>query len=88
MRYSIQFLKRAERDLAALPERDRIRIARRIEELSENPWAPGAVALKGAFPNHYRLRVGDYRVIYQVEKKVLVMVVVRIGHRREIYRRL
>lgn len=44
------------------------------------------IAREGELSGHYRIRVGDYRVIYQIQTKVLIIVVVRIGHRKEIYR--
>lgn len=86
MRYSVQLLKRAEKDLAALPKQDRLRIAARIEELSSNPRPHGAEPLKGELSGHWKFRVGDYRVVYQIQDDVLVVVVVRIGNRREVYR--
>jgi len=86
--YTIKILEKAERELAAVPAKDRKRIALHIDELVDNPYPSGAQQLKGAFKNHFRIRIGDYRIIYQIENKVLTIVIVRIGHRREVYRKL
>lgn len=68
-----------------LPKQIQERIEKGIDSLAVNPRPPGAKKMKG-FENMYRLRVGDYRVIYQVEDDVLTVLVVRVGHRRDIYR--
>jgi mRNA interferase RelE/StbE len=86
MAYEIRILNRAERELAAIPAKDRTRIGKRIDALADNPRPAGARPLKGEFVGHFRLRVGDYRVIYQIRDEVLIVVVVRIGHRKEVYR--
>ena len=59
----------------------------RIESLKTDPFPRQAIKLSDT-ERLYRIRVGDYRVIYKVEKKVLLILVVRVGHRREVYRRL
>lgn len=86
MRYSVQILKRAEKDLAALPQQDRLRIAARIDTLARSPRPNGSEPLKGELSDCWKFRVGDYRVVYQIQDDVLVVVVVRIGNRREVYR--
>jgi len=87
MKYTIQFLKRAERDLAALPTAERARVLEAITALSVQPHPPGVKALKGRLKGHFRIRVGPYRIIYQIQSEVLVVMIIRIGHRREVYRR-
>ena len=84
--YRIQFQRDAERELTSLPARDRVRVAARIEALADDPRPHGAKKLSGV-DDLYRIRVGDYRVVYQVQRRVLLVLVVRIGHRREVYRR-
>ncbi|MCK6573208.1 type II toxin-antitoxin system RelE/ParE family toxin [Myxococcota bacterium] len=64
----------------------RSRIAAVIEGLAVTPRPVGVKALQGALAGHYRLRVSDYRVLYKVENDVLIIVVVRVAHRREVYR--
>lgn len=85
-RYSIQILPGAERALAALEKPLRLRIAARIDALATNPRPPGIKKLHDQ-DNAWRLRVGEYRVIYEIQDRRLVVVVVKVGHRREIYRR-
>ena len=75
----------AKRQLESLPEQTRNRIDKRILSLGENPRPQGSVALKGV-TGLCRIRVGDYRVIYKIQDKDMVVLVVRIGHRSEVYR--
>ena len=87
MTYTIEFLKTAEKELAALPQDAQRQIARKIEALRENPRPPG-VKLLHATERFYRLRVGDYRVIYLIEGRRLVILVIKIGHRKDVYKNL
>ena len=68
-----------------LPDAPPSRLREAIDALAENPRAPGNVKLQGE-GELYRVRVGDYRIVYQIQDAVLVVLVVQIGHRREIYR--
>jgi len=86
VRYTVEVLPSAQRELAALPKDVQRRIANRIDALREDPRPPGTRQLQGE-DRLYRLRVGDYRVIYSIEGRRLVVVVVKIGHRREVYRK-
>jgi mRNA interferase RelE/StbE len=83
--YSIQILPSAERDLAALDKPLRQRIAARIDALADNPRPSGVKKLQGS-ADTWRFRVGDYRVLYQIRDQQLLVLVIKIGHRREIYR--
>jgi len=85
MPYSIQFTSRARRDLEGLDRAAQLRLRTHIDRLAANPIPAGAKKLHGGEP-YYRIRVGDYRVVYQVYGKQLVVVVVKVGHRKEIYR--
>ncbi|OFW08633.1 MAG: hypothetical protein A3G20_01040 [Acidobacteria bacterium RIFCSPLOWO2_12_FULL_59_11] len=87
MAYQVSILPAALRQLAKLPKPVQKRIQEQIDTLTDNPRPHGVKALEGQ-QGLYRLRVGDYRVIYQIEAERLTVLVVRIGHRREIYRRL
>jgi mRNA interferase RelE/StbE len=60
------------------------RILQALVKLAESPRGPGIKKLTGA--NHYRLRVGDYRIIFEIQDERVVVLVVRIGHRRDVYR--
>jgi mRNA interferase RelE/StbE len=84
--YTVELKPAAVRDLKAIPERDRKRIKTRIDALAENPRPHGVKALQGG-EGYLRLRAGDYRIIYTVLDQVLLVVVIRIGNRREVYRR-
>jgi mRNA interferase RelE/StbE len=85
MTYRIEFRPAAMRELAKLERLTRRRIAATLESLAKNPRSPAAEKLKGH--NHrYRVRCGDYRIIYEIEDRVLIILVLRIGHRREVYR--
>jgi mRNA interferase RelE/StbE len=83
--YSIEFLPTALKELSKLPLEVQQRIADRIDELKTNPYPPGIKALKNG-DGRLRLRVGDYRVIYRIEADNLVIIVIKVGHRRNIYK--
>jgi mRNA interferase RelE/StbE len=83
--YRIEFTPRAVRDLKSLDRQIRARIANRIDALAENPRPQGVKKIEGE-EELYRLRVGDYRILYQVKAKVLLVLIVGVGHRREVYR--
>ncbi len=87
MPYRIEFAPKAERDFKALDKPIQSRLARRINSLAENPFPQGIRKLAGE-DTLYRLRVGDYRIIYQVQGKRLVILIVGIGHRADVYRGL
>jgi mRNA interferase RelE/StbE len=83
--YQIAFAPAAQRELASLGPPTRRRIARRIEALGTDPRPPGAEMLKGG-EGVLRIRVGDWRVIYVVRDDELLVLVIKIGHRGEVYR--
>ena len=84
-RYEVRLARRAVRSLEDLQRRDQQRIRAAIDLLAENPRPPSCVALQGEV-GVYMVRVGDYRIVYEVLDQVLVVQVVRVGHRREVYR--
>jgi mRNA interferase RelE/StbE len=84
-RYSIHLAPSAERDLAALDKPIQRRVVARIDSLSDNPRPAGVKKLQGE-PNAWRVRVGDYRIVYTIENDLLVILVVKVGHRRDVYR--
>ncbi len=87
MLYRVAFSRTADRQLEALPENVRLRVSAHIEALAENPRPVGAKRLAGPRVL-YRLRIGDYRVVYDIQEDVLVVLVVALGHRKDVYRRL
>ena len=86
MAYAVFLKPAALRELRKLPEDIRRRVAARFDALVGDPRPAGVERLQGE-ADLYRVRVGDYRIVYQVESKALVVLVVRIGHRRDVYRR-
>jgi mRNA interferase RelE/StbE len=85
--YRIVFKPSVERDLRALPKQVVARVLKRIEELKELPLSRQSVKLESA-ENLYRVRVGDYRIIYGVDSDLGQVIVHYVRHRREAYRRL
>lgn len=84
-RYEVKIARRAVKSLARLPRREQQRIRAAIDLLADEPRPPGCVALKGE-DRAYRVRIGDYRIVYEVHDDRLVVLVVRVGHRRDVYR--
>lgn len=85
MAYSILFAPPAERQLRALAESVQKRIVKRLKSLRENPRPQGVKKLAGE-DDLYRIWQGDYRIIYMIRDKELIVLVVKIGDRKEIYR--
>jgi mRNA interferase RelE/StbE len=83
--YRIVFKESARRELAALPIAVQKRLDARLVALADNPRPAGVKALQGQ-KGLFRLRVGDYRVIYHIHDEQLLVLVIKIGHRREVYR--
>ena len=84
-RYRIEFTPRARRDFRSFARDIQERIDVRILALTENPRPAGSKKLEGQ-EGLYRIRAGDYRIVYSLHEDVLLVLVVRIGHRREVYR--
>lgn len=82
--YELSILPSALRSLSRLDHPIRKRVATKINALAENPRPQGAMKLVGS--EHWRIRIGDYRVVYDIEDAQLIVLVVEVGHRREIYR--
>ena len=82
--YRVLIRRSAVKELEAVPPKDRRRLAKRIAGLGEDPRPPGVQKLSGE--EKYRLRPGDYRILYEIVERDLIVSVVRIGHRREVYR--
>ena len=85
MSYSIRIKGSAARELEKVTQPDRLRIVNAIDLLAENPFLGNV--LKGDLRGLRRLRLGDYRVLYEARRDDLVVLVVRVAHRREVYRR-
>jgi len=84
--YQVTFSPRARREIQSLPRAAQVRIAPRIAALADELRPPGVKKLSGE-AELYRIRVGDYRVIYAIEDVELVVLVVMVGDRKDVYRR-
>jgi len=80
-KYRLAFKNSVAKDLRSIPNVDIQRILERFDELASNPRPLGSEKLSGQ--ERYRIRQGDYRIIYEIDDDVLVVVVVKVGHRRE-----
>jgi mRNA interferase RelE/StbE len=85
LNYRIQVKRSAAKALKKIAKADQKRIADKIDSLAENLPNPDITKMKGNNPFH-KIRVGDYRIIYEVQEDVLLILVVKIGHRKDIYR--
>lgn len=83
-KFEITFRPSVTKDTKAIPSHDLKRIIDRINLLADDPRPPGSTKLSGK--EYYRIRQGDYRIVYEILDNRLVIVVIKIGHRREVYR--
>ena len=84
-RHKLEISRTAERQLRRLPADDRRRVARAMVALGDEPHPPGSRKLTG-YDDVFRVRVGVYRIIYSVASRTLVIIILKIGHRKDIYR--
>lgn len=84
-RYSVEFSRTAKKQLLAQDRESQDRILRAIDGLTRNPHPQGCRKLHGSHDT-YRIRVGRFRVVYQIEARRLVVLVLKLGHRKDIYR--
>jgi mRNA interferase RelE/StbE len=85
-KYTINVLPSAARDLGQLPRPISRRVGRAIDSLADDPRPRGCEKLKVGTGNEYRIRVGDYRILYKVDDDEHLVLIVRVRHRREVYR--
>ena len=83
--FLIKFKKRAALELRKLPVAILKRTAKSIDGLSKNPRPKGSKKLRGSDENMWRIRIGDYRVIYVIEKTIKVVNIRKVGHRKDVY---
>ena len=84
-RYSLEVSATAERQLKRLPRRDLARVVDAIQALGDRPYPPGCRKFSG-YGDVYRIRVGVYRVLYSVDRGRIVVVILKVGHRKDVYR--
>ena len=87
-RYQVKFTKSARKEFQRLPDRIQGRVVEALSFLAEHPYTEllQIKKLRGV-DELYRIRIGDYRLVYIIEIDELIVIVIKIGHRREIYRR-
>ncbi len=83
--YRLLIKPSATKEIEAAPKKDRLRIIKRIQDLSTDPRPPGCEKLSG-HEDKYRVRQGAYRIVYSISDTELVVCVVKVGHRKEVYR--
>lgn len=83
-RYRVIVKKAAEKAIDSLPSKIRTRIVIAINDLGDEPRPDGCK--KMSLDARYRIRIGDYRIVYEIEDEILLVLVVRVGHRRDVYR--
>jgi len=86
MTYTIITPKAVQKQLDALPNDVYDRIAEKIEQLAEDPRPDGVVKMKGS-DHEYRIRIGDYRVRYEIDDKELIILLLQCKHRKDVYRK-
>jgi mRNA interferase RelE/StbE len=84
--YKIIFAKGAQRALLRLPKNSAVLVRQKLEQLAVDPYAPNTNAMKLQNRSGYRLRIGDWRVIYEIRNDELVILVLKIAQRGEVYR--
>lgn len=84
-RYEVKLVPTARRVLLKLPARIRAQVAEAVGALAAEPRPPGCKKLAGN-ADYFRIRVGDYRVLYEVREREILLLVIKIGHRRDVYR--
>ena len=87
MTYRIEFRPSALREMRRIPRPFRLRLMTAVAALASAPRPPGSIRLQGPEGFH-RVRVGDYRIVYLIQDRVLLICVVRIAHRKDVYRGL
>lgn len=87
MKWKVSLRPRAQKEFQKLPKSLQARVVSRLERLAEDPFGPGSDKLAG-HENLWRIRLGDYRIIFEPKKEILLITVIRIGDRKEVYRGL
>lgn len=82
--YKLVIKKSAKKEISNLPKKDLHKIISKIQSLKENPTPIGSRKLSGQ--NKYRIRQGDYRILYSIEDYLKILSVIKVGHRKEVYR--
>lgn len=84
-RYEVIFKRSVAKDLRSVPKKDVARILKCVEELRDEPRGNGCEKLSGQ--ERYRIRQGNYRIIYEITDQVLIVTVIKVAHRKDVYKR-
>ncbi|MDA3790631.1 MAG: type II toxin-antitoxin system RelE/ParE family toxin [Desulfobacula sp.] len=87
MTYSIDFRPAVLKSLKRFPKRDLVRIKKKIEDIGQDLPEPNTTKMKGNNPFH-KIRTGDYRIIYEIHDDRLIILIVKVGHRKDVYKGL
>ena len=87
MKYRIELKRSAAKTLKKISKPDQKRISKAIDNLSENLPNPDTTKMRGNNPFH-KIRVGDYRIVYEIQNDILLILIIKIGHRKDVYRSL
>ena len=82
--YRIEIKRSAQKEIQCLPKKDAQRIVAEIQQLSKDPRGPNSKKLSAQ--ERYRVRVGQYRILYEIHDTILLILIVRVAHRKEVYR--
>jgi mRNA interferase RelE/StbE len=85
--FRIELSATAEKQIRKLRRADQIRVLRAIQSLATDPAPPGSRKIRG-YPDVFRIRAGTFRILYRVQGRRLIIIILKVGHRREIYRSL
>jgi len=85
--YTVEFTRAAAKGYRSLPAKDKERVSQAVSGLAVDPWSARARPLSG-HSKLLRIRVGNYRIVYQVEEENLIVLIVIVGHRKDVYRKL
>ncbi len=83
-KYEIQIKKSAAKELSKIPKETLLRVISKIESLADDPHPTGSIKLTNQ--EKYRVRVKNYRILYKIEDDILTIFVIKVGHRKDIYR--
>lgn len=83
--YELRYKKSVEKELRSLPQNILLNTVDKIQKLSKNPRPSGCVKLRGS-DNLYRIRCSDYRIVYSIDDNILTILVIKISHRKDVYR--
>ncbi len=85
--YQITFKKKASKELSQLPSIVLPKVVSEIDNLAEDPRPVGSKKLKGSDENMWRIRIGDYRVIYVIDDGIRIINIRKVGHRKDVYKK-